>query len=110
MEERVLPPADPSSPTYGSDRLWRSALKSVAAGIAGAALTNPLDVIRNEMFKTNAGLIDTVRHLKRELGYSFLARGLGKNLVAVSIPVACTIFFTDALIHLSTANQLNPQG
>ena len=29
-----------------------SAAKSVAAGIAGAALTNPIDVIRNEMFKT----------------------------------------------------------
>lgn len=28
--------------------LVRSAIKSVAAGIAGAALTNPLDVIRNE--------------------------------------------------------------
>ena len=28
--------------------LLRSAVKSVAAGIAGAALTNPLDVLRNE--------------------------------------------------------------
>lgn len=28
--------------------LFRSAVKSVAAGIAGAALTNPLDVLRNE--------------------------------------------------------------
>ena len=38
--------------------LRRSAVKSVAAGVAGAALTNPLDVIRNEMFKTDeAGCI-----------------------------------------------------
>ena len=28
--------------------LTRSAVKSVTAGIAGATLTNPLDVIRNE--------------------------------------------------------------
>jgi hypothetical protein len=41
MEER-LPKADPSSPTYDQDRLWRSAAKSATAGVAGAALTNPL--------------------------------------------------------------------
>jgi hypothetical protein len=29
-------------------QLARSAIKSVAAGMAGAVLTNPLDVIRNE--------------------------------------------------------------
>ena len=44
MEDN-LPEADPNS-KYGV--LVRSAVKSVAAGIAGAALTNPLDVIRNE--------------------------------------------------------------
>lgn len=31
-----------------STQLVRSAVKAVAAGIAGAVLTNPLDVIRNE--------------------------------------------------------------
>lgn len=40
--EECLPKADPSSPTYDRDRLWRSATKSAAAGVAGAALTNPL--------------------------------------------------------------------
>jgi hypothetical protein len=44
--EEWLPNADPSSPTYQQDRLWRSAAKSASAGIAGAVLTNPLDVIR----------------------------------------------------------------
>lgn len=43
MEEWILTPADPCSPTYHADRLKRSACKSVAAGLAGAALTNPLD-------------------------------------------------------------------
>ena len=65
-------------------------------------LQNPLDVIRNEMFKNNKSLTETVRLLHRELGYSFIYRGLGKNMVAVAIPVGCTIFFTDALIQLST--------
>ena len=60
-----------------------------------------MQVIRNEMFKTNNGLFATVRHLYDTTGWSFLARGLGKNLVAVSIPVACTIFFTDALVQLN---------
>lgn len=99
MEDWLPPPTDPS------ERLWRSAYKSAAAGIAGAALTNPLDVIRNEMFKTNLSLIPTVQTLWRELGVRFLARGLGKNMVAVAIPVACTIFFTDALVHRTRQQQ-----
>ncbi|EEC43538.1 predicted protein [Phaeodactylum tricornutum CCAP 1055/1] len=100
--EQALPPADPLSKTYHQDRLWRSAAKSAMAGVAGAALTNPLDVIRNEMFKTNLGLAATVRHLQETEGYAFVYRGLGKNLIAVAIPVGCTIFFTDAMIQYSS--------
>mmetsp|Transcript_13785 Transcript_13785/g.22161 ORF Transcript_13785/g.22161 Transcript_13785/m.22161 type:complete len:311 (-) Transcript_13785:501-1433(-) len=99
--ERWLPQPDPASPTYESDRLQRSALKSATAGVAGAALTNPLDVIRNEQFKTHAGFRDTTRQLWNELGLGFLGRGLGKNMVAVALPVGCTIFFTEALIQWS---------
>lgn len=44
MEEH-LPDVDPND-KYA--KLIRSAIKSVSAGVAGAALTNPLDVIRNE--------------------------------------------------------------
>jgi hypothetical protein len=102
--EQSLPPADPSSRTYDQDRLWRSAAKSATAGVAGAALTNPLDVIRNEMFKTNQGLVETVRSLYNEMGFRFVSRGMGKNMIAVAIPVGCTIFFTDALIQFSTSN------
>lgn len=104
--EKYLPQIDPSSATADRDRLWRSAAKSATAGVAGAALTNPLDVIRNEMFKTNKSLSQTVELLYKELGYSFLTRGLGKNMVAVAIPVGCTIFFTDALIQFTTNRQL----
>mmetsp|Transcript_14367 Transcript_14367/g.30956 ORF Transcript_14367/g.30956 Transcript_14367/m.30956 type:complete len:287 (-) Transcript_14367:109-969(-) len=103
--EQTMPPVDPESPTKDRDKLIHSAIKSAAAGVAGAALTNPLDVIRNEMFKTNLGLFDAVRSLHRELGYNFLVRGMSKNLVAVSIPVASTIFFTDAFIQYTNSKK-----
>lgn len=46
--------------------------------------------------------MDTVQSLHKELGlYKFVMRGMGKNLVAVAIPVGCTIFFTDLLIQQS---------
>jgi len=104
IESYLFPanPLNPLSPNYSSEKLWRSAYKSAAAGVAGAALTNPLDVIRNEMFKTNMPLRDTVQFLHRELGWKFIFRGMGKNLVAVSIPVASTIFFTDFFIQCTT--------
>jgi len=53
------------------------------------------------MFKRNTPLIETVQTLYRTLGSKFLVRGMGKNMIAVAIPVGCTIFFTDALIQLS---------
>ena len=103
--EHVLPQVDPTIPTKDRDQLVHSAIKSAAAGVAGAALTNPLDVIRNEMFKTNLDLFDTIRALRRELGYKFLVRGMSKNLIAVSIPVASTIFFTDAFIQYTNSRK-----
>lgn len=104
--EHVLPPADNSLSSYDNDRLVRSATKSVGAGLAGAALTNPLDVIRNEMFKTDQSLLQTVRSLYKETGYGFIGRGLVKNLIAVAFPVAVTIFLTDMLIQ-NTAKRRN---
>lgn len=53
------------------------------------------------MFKTNQSLSNTVKHLYNELGYAFLWRGCGKNMIAVAIPVGCTIFFTDTLIQVT---------
>mmetsp|Transcript_56146 Transcript_56146/g.64811 ORF Transcript_56146/g.64811 Transcript_56146/m.64811 type:complete len:329 (-) Transcript_56146:78-1064(-) len=112
MEVQLPQFDDMSSPTYDRDRLCRSAVKSAASGIAGAALTNPLDVIRNEMFKTNESLPNTVRRLVNETGVSFMTRGMAKNMIAVAIPVACTIFFTEVLIQFTTerkiaANKIN---
>jgi Mitochondrial carrier protein len=104
--EEALAPCDPSSPTIEQDRLVRSALKSGAAGVAGAALTNPLDVLRNEQFKTHLGLRVTLKSLIQELGWvGFITRGLGKNMIAVALPVGCTIFFTEAMIQWSQQQQ-----
>lgn len=86
---------------YDHAMLGRSALKSLMAGVTGAVLTNPLDVIRNEQFKTDKGLIETTRALYREMGWGFTVRGLGKNMIAVALPIGLTIFTTDALIHMS---------
>lgn len=61
------------------------------------------------MFKTNKSLPETVQLLHKELGYSFISRGLGKNMVAVAIPVGCTIFFTDMLIQFSKERQRRRQ-
>ena len=96
MEHR-LPRARAGGARERSEALARSAVKSCAAALAGAVLTNPLDVIRNEMFKTDLPLGAAVRRLHAAHGGSprWLARGLAKNVVAVAVPVACTIFLTD---------------
>eukprot|EP00529_Nitzschia_sp_RCC80_P030844 CAMPEP_0113496244 /NCGR_PEP_ID=MMETSP0014_2-20120614/30021_1 /TAXON_ID=2857 /ORGANISM="Nitzschia sp." /LENGTH=291 /DNA_ID=CAMNT_0000390159 /DNA_START=339 /DNA_END=1214 /DNA_ORIENTATION=+ /assembly_acc=CAM_ASM_000159 len=104
--ENLLAQPDPSSSSYETDRLARSAIKSGVAGIAGAALTNPLDVIRNEQFKTHQGLRATVASLYSEMGLGFMSRGLTKNMVAVALPVGCTIFFTDMFIQLTQDHHL----
>uniref|UniRef100_A0A7S1UGC6 Mitochondrial carrier protein n=2 Tax=Phaeomonas parva TaxID=124430 RepID=A0A7S1UGC6_9STRA len=89
LEDRL-----PQSDGTRAGALVRSATKAVLAGMAGAIITNPFDVVRNEMFKTNQSLTEVITRLYREEP-NFATRGLGKNVVAVSIPVACTIFFTD---------------
>merc|ERR1719506_939982 len=75
--------------------LLRSAKISVTAGVAGAVLTNPFDAVRNEMFKTEEGLVAAVTRMSRESGPRWLMRGCEKNLIAVAAPIASTIFLTD---------------
>jgi Mitochondrial carrier protein len=82
--DRSLLETSPSA--YKNAQLWNSAVKSIAAGIAGAVLTNPLDVIRNEMFKTNLDLFTTIRQLHRETGWAWAGRGMSKNVIAVALP------------------------
>ena len=95
MCERRLPHFDSNG-----GKLLRDATKAVCAAVAGAVLTNPLDVIRNEMFKTDQSLVTVVKRLQGDFGVRWVARGADKNLVGVAVPVACTIFFTDQLRRL----------
>jgi len=82
-------------------QLLRSAEKSTVAAVAGALATNPLDVLRNEMFKTDESLGATFRRLHRAEGFGWMLRGCDKNLVAVAVPVGLTIFLTDVLSRKS---------
>ena len=88
--------------TIGEARaLARAAVKACAAAVCGAVLTNPLDVLRNEMFKTDLPLGAALASLRaQEPRGAWLARGAGRNLVGVAVPVAATIFLTDQLKRL----------
>jgi hypothetical protein len=78
----------------------RSAKKAVAAGIAGATITNPFDIIRNEMFKMDETMPQVCSRLSREQGIKWLWRGVDKNLVSVAIPIAMTLYLTDVFTAL----------
>jgi hypothetical protein len=101
MEDH-MPRAEPGDKQAN---MLRSAVKSVSAGLAGAILTNPLDVLRNEMFKTDLGLKDSFSKLVKEEGASFMLRGMTANMTAVAFPLATTIFMTDML--MSTKKLVN---
>lgn len=87
-----LAPVDPKDKTAG---LIKSGKVAVTAGVAGAVLTNPFDVARNEMFKTEEGMIKCIVRMSKEDGPKWGLRGIGKNWVAVALPIASTIFLTD---------------
>ena len=65
-------------------------------------LTNPFDVLRNEMFKTEEGFLATTLRLYKQEGYGFMSRGMQRNLIAVAMPIGMTIFVTDAIIEYTT--------
>jgi len=86
-----------ADPTDRHAVLVRSARIAVTAGVAGAALTNPLDVVRNAMFQTEESLVPCMTRLTRQEGFSWFVRGINKNWIAVAAPIASTIFLTDVL-------------
>lgn len=96
--EHSLPKPGPLAPR--SEMRLRSAKKAVAAGIAGATITNPFDILRNEMFKSDESLSAVFRRLCRREGVRWLWRGVDKNLVSVAIPIAMTIYLTDYFVLL----------
>jgi hypothetical protein len=87
-----LAPVDPKDKTA---TLLKSAKVAVTAGVAGAVLTNPLDVVRNEMFKTEESMVACATRMTKESGFKWFLRGMQKNYVAVALPIASTIFLTD---------------
>jgi len=98
--ERWLAPVDENS--LHADRLWRSIKKSVTAGVVGAALTNPFDVMQNEMFKAEEKSLQCLGRLWRQEGPGWLFRGLERNIASSAVPIAATIFFTDMFTSLQT--------
>jgi hypothetical protein len=86
---------DPHDPANRPAVLAKSATVAVTAGVAGAVLTNPFDVVRNEMFKTEERMMACIGRMTKEDGKAWLMRGMGKNWVAVALPIASTIFLTD---------------
>lgn len=87
-----LAPVDPKSKQAV---LIKSGKIAVTAGVAGAVLTNPLDVVRNEMFITEESMVPCMLRMSRETGPKWLFRGMQKNYIAVALPIASTIFLTD---------------
>merc|ERR1712113_337637 len=87
-----LAPVDPNNKAAV---LVKSAKVAVTAGVAGAVLTNPLDVVRNEMFITEESMVPCMLRMSRETGPRWLLRGMQKNYIAVALPIASTIFLTD---------------
>lgn len=99
LEEQL--PREPEGSRTKQGEMSRSAVKSISAGLAGAILTNPLDVLRNEMFKTDLALGATYKKLMKEEGAAFMFRGMASNCTAVAIPIAITIFVTDMLNNMA---------
>lgn len=64
----------PNTPNTHQQMVQRSAIKAVTAGFAGAVLTNPLDVLRNECFKREQPVRQALRGLYRDEGLAFLHR------------------------------------
>lgn len=67
----------------------RSALKAVTAGLAGAVLTNPLDVLRNECFKREQPVGEALRGLYRDEGLTFLHRCVSSSGLGMCMDGMC---------------------
>ncbi|MFT5170316.1 MAG: hypothetical protein ACI9BD_000083 [Candidatus Marinamargulisbacteria bacterium] len=96
-QHQLRHPAEPES-------LGFSGMKAAISGGLGAALTNPLDVLRNETFKP-ASLGKSYWKIGSDLfqkeGWGALTRGAGANIKATAIPIAASIFLIDVSEKLS---------
>lgn len=84
----------------GSSRLEITtlAVKSVAAGVGGAVLTNPIDVIHGECLRLgSSNPVRAVGSLLQTQGPLFFARGVLGSVVSVALPVSITIYVSDVM-------------
>ncbi len=98
MEHKLPAPAEDNRQGI----IFRSAIKGVTAGALSAGLTNPMDVLRNEMFKMDTGLVDTCRNLQRcvcacELVYSCTALPFSSSLSQNEISLKLLPFYPFSL-------------
>ena len=75
------------------------AVKGIVAGVGGAALTNPMDVVRNQMFKTDQRCLECLAALRTTHGSSWMWRGVGANAFSAGLPVALAVFAIDLIQH-----------
>jgi len=95
--EHLLAPAQ--SDCSKAVSVTRSLKKSIAAGVLGSVITNPLDVAQREMYKTEESILKTVKRLCRQEGSRWLFRGWEKNALATAAPITMTIFLTEAFAN-----------
>jgi hypothetical protein len=88
--EKWLGPTEPLE-----NATLRTLKKSIAAGVVGSVFTNPIDVLRNEVFKTDEGTGVALRRLMKTEGLWWTVRGFSKNIVTSAVPITVTIFLTD---------------
>lgn len=70
-------------------------LKGVVAGVGAVLITNPIDALHME--HTRAERKVSLLQIMRREGLTIMSRGLGSNMVAVTIPITIAITITDLL-------------
>jgi len=70
-------------------------LKGPIAGVGAVVLTNPLDSLHVEYMKAEKNV--SVIQIIKTNGFKLLSRGMGSNMVAVTIPITITIVVSDLL-------------
>lgn len=75
----------------GSERM----LKGPISGIGAVVLTNPLDFLHMEYMKAEKNM--SILNIIKANGFKAFTRGMGSNMVGVTIPISITIFVSDIL-------------
>ena len=68
-------------------------VKGPLAALGAVVVTNPVDFIHIEYIKSEGRV--SISEIIKSSGFRLFSRGLGSNIVAVTLPVSITIFITD---------------